>query len=429
MVDLIITNIGQLVTCAVAKLSLFSDRPKRKAQMQDVGIITDGAVAISQGKIVALGKSVELSEQYTAPEILDADYCAVCPGFVDAHTHLVFAGNRLAEFEMRLSGATYMEIMAAGGGISSTSQATRAASLAQLVDEGRKRLDTLLSLGTTSVEIKSGYGLDTITELKILEAVAQLASNHVLDIIPTFLGAHAIPKEYRSKPESYVSLVIEEMLPEVFRWAQGYPHLRPLFNDVFCEQGAFDLQQSRRILEAGLALGLPAKLHVDEFTHLQGVKLAVELGAVSVDHLDVTPAEDMQALAASDTIGVVLPAVNFNFGSAIFAPARALIDQGVALALATDVNPGSAPCYSMPLVMALACRYQHLSPAEALNASTVNAAYAIGMGPRVGSLEVGKQADILLLKVQDYRFIAYEFGVNLVHKVLKKGKVVYTNEC
>jgi imidazolonepropionase len=296
----------------------------------------------------------------------------------------------------------------------------------QLVAESRPRLETMLALGTTTVEIKTGYGLDTASELNMLQAIADLASSSPLDLVPTFLGAHAVPPEYKGRPDDYVNLVIEEMLPVVVAWQHASPFLAssPLFCDVFCEANVFDREQSRRVLAAGLALGLPAKIHADEFENLGGVSLAVELGAVSADHLDVTPPAEVAILAQSDTVGVVLPAVNFNLGSTHFANARALIEAGVALALATDINPGSAPCPSMPLVMAMACRYQRLLPAETLNAATINAAYAVGLGERLGSLEVGKQADLLIVNAPDYRHLAYQFGGNLVERVVKRGQRV-----
>jgi imidazolonepropionase len=403
--------------------------------MADVGLMVNGAVAIADGEIVAVGSSPDLLADFSARETIDASGKVVCPGLVDPHTHMVYAGDRVNEFELRIRGASYMEIMQAGGGIVSTMRATRAATVEQLAAESRPRLDAMLALGTTTVEIKTGYGLDTESELKILQAIADLAapstssgrSSSPLDLVPTFLGAHALPPEYKDHTDEYVNLVIEEMLPAVAEWVersrfnvQG----STLFCDVFCEANVFDREQSRRVLEAGLALGLPPKLHADEFVNLGGVSLAVELGAVSVDHLDVTPADEVEALAGSNTVGVVLPAVNFNLGSTHFANARAMIDAGVALALATDINPGSAPCPSMPLVMAMACRYQRLLPAEVMNASTINAAYAVGLGNRVGSLEVGKQADVLVVNAPDYRYLAYQFGGNLVERIIKRGQLL-----
>lgn len=420
-IDLLIHNAAQLVTCA-------SDgTPKRGADLRDVGAIPQGAVAVDGSQIIDVGSSTELRGRYQARLEIDAQGGAVCPGFVDPHTHVVYAGDRVDEFEQRIGGKTYLEIMAAGGGIASTTQATRKANLADLIAQTRPRLDAMLKLGTTTIEVKSGYGLDTATELKMLEAIAALDQSQPADLIPTFMGAHALPPEYKTDPESFLRLVIDEMIPQAADWYSA-SHFKatniPFFVDVFCEQNAFDLEQSRRVLTAGKAQGMAVKIHADEFTSLGGVGLAVELGAVSVDHLDVITPEDIQKLATSDSIGVVIPAVNFNLGSCDFAPARAMIDAEVALALTTDINPGSAPCPSMPLVMAIACRYQKLLPSEALNASTINAAYALGMGHKVGSIEVGKQADLLILDTPDYRHLAYHFGGNHVKTVIKKGRVL-----
>ena len=420
-IDLLIRDAAQLVTCAAG------GKPRRGPAMRDVGLIRGGAVAIHQGRIVAVGGSKELCASYHAKRTLDASGKVVCPGFVDPHTHVVYAGERLDEFELRIQGASYMEIMQAGGGIVSSMRATREARLDDLVSQSRSRLDAMLALGTTTVEVKSGYGLDAPTELKMLQAIEVLDQSHPVDLLPTFLGAHALPPEYKERPAEYVNLVIDEMLPAVAEWYQSSHFAQksvPLYCDVFCEAGVFDRQQAERILRAGLALGLLPKLHADEFQTLGGVDLAVELGAISVDHLDVTPAEEIERLANSNTCGVVLPAVNFNLGNRDFANARAQIDAGVALALATDINPGSAPCPSMPLVMAIACRYQKLLPAEALNAATINAAFAVGLGERIGSLEPGKQADLLIVDAHDYRQLAYEFGANQVEQVVKKGRLL-----
>ncbi len=419
--DLLILHASQLATCASP------DGPKRGAAMADAGIIPDGAVAIADGQIIAVGSTEDVRSEFSAGQTLDASGKTVCPGFVDPHTHLVFTGDRLAEFERRIEGATYMQIMKAGGGIVSTMRATRDASLDELVSAARSRLDVMLALGTTSVEVKTGYGLDTETEIKMLRAIEILEATHTADLLPTFLGAHAVPPEYADRTEAYVDLVIEEMLPAVSQWYEQSRFRRSgtgLFCDVFCEENVFSLDQVRRILVAGKNLGFPAKIHADEFNHLGGARLAVELEAVSVDHLDVTPDSDLQVLARSDTLGVVLPAVNFNLGSAQFANARRMIDLGIALSLATDINPGSAPCPSIPLVMAIASRYQRLLPAEALNASTINAAHAIGMGDQIGSLEVGKQADLLIVDAPEFGHLAYRFGDNLVQRVVKRGRLV-----
>lgn len=415
-VDLLIHSAAQVVTCAAPR------GPKRGAELADVGEIAGGAVAVSDGEIVAVGATADLRSAYRAAHEIDAGGQVVCPGFIDAHTHLVFAGDRTQEFERKLQGASYMEILQAGGGILSTMRATRAASLQDLIGQARVRLHEMSRLGTTTVEIKSGYGLDTASEIKLLATAAALEAEPCCEVFPTFLGAHAVPPPFENQRDAYSQLVIEEMLPAVIAWHQGSAlAAKPLFCDVFCEPGAFDYAQTAAILHAAKRAGLPLKLHADEFVSQHGVPLAVALGATSVDHLDVTPAPDRTLLAGSPTVAVVLPAVNFHLGSRDFADARALIDTGAALALATDANPGSAPCLSLPLVMAIACRYQKLTPAEALNAVTINAAHALGQGHRLGSLAQGKQADLLIVDAPDYRHLAYWFGHNLVRRVLKRG--------
>ena len=348
---------------------------------------------------------------------MDAAGKVVCPGLVDCHTHLIFAGERVNEWEQKLQGVSYLDILQAGGGILSTVRATRAAPLGAIATQSLVFLREMLRQGTTTVEIKTGYGLDTANELKLLHAIAALAEQTPLDLVPTLLPAHTTPPEFAGHTDDYVKFIIEEILPAANAWHRASSLApRPFSCDVFCERHAFDVLQSRQLLTAARALGLGVKLHADQFTELGGVELAVELGAVSVDHLDVTSSAGIRALAGADTLAVVLPAVNFHLGSAHYADARGLIDAGAALALATDFNPGSAPCLSLPLVMAIACRSQHLTPAEALNAITINAAHAIGLGHQVGSLEVGKQADLLVLDTPDYRQLAYWLGRNLVQQ-------------
>lgn len=419
--DLLVIHAAQLVTCAGPA------GPRRGAAMRAVALIPDGALAIQGGEILAAGTTEEILAAYQGRRTLDASGKVVCPGFVDPHTHVVYAGQRIAEFELRIQGATYMEIMDAGGGIVSTMRATRLAPVESLMRQSRGRLDQMLALGTTTAEAKTGYGLDVESELHMLEAIAGLDQSHPLDLVPTFLGAHAVPPEYQGQTGGYVDLVVEQMIPRAAEWYAGSHFAQdgvPFFCDVFCEAGVFDLEQSRRVLEAGLRYGMRPKIHADEFKNLGGVSLAVELGAVSADHLDVTPPEEVAWLAQSDTVGVALPVVNFNLGSLHYADARGLIDAGAAIALSTDINPGSAPCPSMPIVMNIACRYQRLLPSEALIASTINAAYAVGLGARVGSLEPGKQADLLVLSATDYRLLAYQIGGNLVETVIKRGEII-----
>ncbi len=420
-IDLLIHNAAQLAGC------IKSDQPLRGTQMGDAGILTGGAVAVDAGFIVAVGDSADLSGRFQAKRQLNAAGKTVCPGFVDSHTHLVYGGDRVNEFEMRIQGASYMEIMAAGGGIRSTMRQTRAALLPALVESARRRLDQMLALGATTIEIKSGYGLDTATEIKMLQAVERLDLSHPCDLIPTFLGGHTVPPEYADDGEGYVALLIEEMIPAAAAWyaaAHFSDKQTPFFIDVFCENHAFDVAQSKRILEAGIAAGMKPKIHVDQFNALGGLEMALALDAVSVDHLEATGDAGIDRLANSATIAAVLPAANFNLGLTEFAPARQLIDAGAAVALATDMNPGSAPCLSLPLTMGIACRYQRMTPAEAFNASAHNAAFAVGLGDKIGSIAAGKKADLLLLNVPDYRHLPYMLGGNLVETIIKDGVII-----
>jgi len=418
-VDLLVHSAAQLATCASP------GGARRGAAMNDAGVIADGAIAIQDGRIVAVGASEELLARYVADDELDATGCVVCPGFVDPHTHVVYAGDRVGEFERRVRGETYQQIAAGGGGILATVRATRAAAVPSIVEQSLERLDEMLRFGTTTVEVKTGYGLDAASEMKLLRAIDRLDRTGPFELVPTFMAAHAVPPEFAGRADAYVEFVVEELLPAAVAWYEGSTFKedgRPMFVDVFCEQHAFDLAQARCVLEAGRAAGLPLKAHVDQFSELGGLALALELGAASVDHLDVTGAEGARALAAAPAVGVVIPTASFNLGGR-YADARAMIDAGAALALTTDINPGSSPCPSLPLAMAIACRYQKLTPAEALVAGTINAAHAIGLGDRIGSLEAGKQADLLMLDAADFRHLAYQFGGNLVAKVVKKGTI------
>jgi imidazolonepropionase len=397
--------------------------PQRGEALGDLGLIENGALAIEGGRIVAVGPSDELRATYPADEEIDASGRVIVPGLVDPHTHLVWAGDRAAEFEQRVAGATYMQIMGAGGGINATVRRTRAAGLDELVAGMLSRLDRMLALGTTTVEAKTGYGLDTASELKLLEALFRADRQHPVDVVPTFLGAHAVPPEFAGRTDDYVDLVVEEMTPAVAALVRGTGRAMP-FIDVFCEAGVFDLAQSRRVLEAGARHAMPLKIHADEFETLGGVGLAVELGAVSVEHVVTTSRADIEALGASQTIAVSLPATPFGLGQHDYTPARAILGAGGALAIATDCNPGTAWCESMQFVIALACRYLKLTPAQALAAATINAAAAIGRADVIGSLEPGKQADVLVIDAPDYRHLGYRFGGNLVGVVVKAGQVV-----
>jgi len=305
---------------------------------------------------------------------------------------------------------------------------TRAASMDELVREAAGRLDKMLACGTTTCEIKTGYGLASETELKMLRVIAELDNAHAIDIVPTFLAAHAVPPEYRDDANAYVDLICGEMLPLAWDWFEN-SHFAvketPFYADVFCERSAYSLAQAKLILDCASGLGFRLKAHVDQFTNLGGSALGIESGATSIDHLDVISDEEIRSLASSDTVGIVIPTETFNAGKTGYADARRMIDAGCAVALSTDFNPGSAPCPSMPMAMAIACRYQRLSPAESVNAATINAAFGIGMASDVGSIEFGKQADLLIIGADDYRQICYEFGGNLVVTVLKGGEIVY----
>jgi imidazolonepropionase len=328
---------------------------------------------------------------------------------------------------MRLAGASYMEIMNAGGGILSTVRHTRSASVDELVDQARGRLTRMLEHGTTTAEVKTGYGLEIGSELRMMEAILRLDDENPVELIPTFLGAHAIPAEFSDDPDGYTDLICDEMLPSLVSWWEDNAGKRPLpFVDVFCENGAFNLEQSRRILEYAKELGFRLKIHADEFDGLGGTGLAVELGATSADHLVRTPKEDIEALGASQTVAVSLPCTPFGLAESDYTPAKAILEAGGILALATDLNPGTAWCESMQFPIALACRYMYLTPAHAIAAATINAAAAVAQADSIGSLEPGKQADVLILDTPDYRHLGYRFGVNLVSTVIKRGKIVFS---
>ena len=412
MPDLIIAHARELLTLA-------GDGPRRGADMDNLGIIEDGAVAISGGRISAVGRGNDILRLATpATRLIDTSDRVVMPGFVDAHTHLVFAGDRAAEFEQRLHGATYLEILAAGGGILRSVQATRQASPAALATQARQRLASMLDHGTTTVEAKSGYGLDLASEMKMLAVATTLAASQPITLISTFLAAHAIPPEFTGRADAYIDLIVNEMLPEVASTGIA------TFCDVFCYEGAFTVEQSRRVLQAAQRHGLGLKIHADEFAALGGARLAAELGAVSADHLAVTPAADLAHMVRTNVIAVLLPGTTFGLGSSHYADARAMIAAGLAVALGTDLNPGTCYCTSMPFMIALACRYLKLTPAEAICAATINAAWASGVGVRVGSIEIGKQADIIMLDIPDHRHLAYRFATNPVVTVIKSGQEI-----
>jgi imidazolonepropionase len=414
--DLLLVNAEELLT-----LSNESSKPRIGKQMAELGIIHDGAVAIRDGKIVGVGKTHEITKAFKAASFISAQGKVILPGFVDPHTHLVFAGSREEEFQTRIQGASYLEILNSGGGILKTVKETRRASVEKLTRLGLERLDNMIAHGTTTLESKSGYGLSLEDELKILEVIKRLNQLHSSNIVSTFMGAQAIPIEYRGNNEDYVKFVIKEMIPAVSK--RGLAE----FCDVFCERGAFSLEQAKRILVNGKTLGLKPKIHADEMSLLGGAEIAADVGAISAEHLIYSSSNGVRAMAEKGVIAVLLPAAAFSLMTGKYANARLMIDSGVPIALGTDFN---ASCWveNQQLVIAMACHFMHLTQAEAITAATINAAYAIDRASEVGSLEVGKRADAIILNIPNHRFLGYRFGVNLVDKVIKNGRVVVDRE-
>ncbi|MGA0060366.1 MAG: imidazolonepropionase [Planctomycetota bacterium] len=385
--------------------------------MQALGVVPDGASAVRDGRIVAVGATDEVGKLYRAPVEHDLGGTVVLPGFVDCHTHPVFAATREDEFHMRCAGADYMAIAEAGGGILSSVRAVRAAGEDQLFARTMRIFDGFLAAGTTTVEGKSGYGLSVEDEVKSLRALTRARDAHPLDVVRTFLGAHEVPLEYRERREAYVDLVIHEMLPAVRGLCEAC--------DVFAEPGVFDLEQSRRILRAAQAEGLRLRLHADEIRPMGGAELAVELGADSADHLPQISEAGIRALAGSDTTAVLLPGTSFYLGKPKHAPARALIEAGAAVALATDYNPGSCHTQSMPLIVTLACVLLHMGPEECIVATTINPAASLGLDADIGTLHVGKQADFVALDLPSHRALGYAFGGNPTVVTVKRGEPVW----
>jgi imidazolonepropionase len=414
--DLVLENAAQVLTMERPGL----EGPRRGTDLREVGAIARGAVAVSGGTIVWVGPAGELADAVdVAPGAvrIDARGGTVTPGFVDSHTHLVFGGSRHDEFEMRLAGKSYLEIAAAGGGIRSSVRHTREASEDELAAAGRRRLDLLLRHGTTTVEAKSGYGLDTATELKQLRALARASDGHPVETASTFLGAHEFPPEYADDREGYVDLLVDEMIPAVAETGLAE------YADCFCEEGVYTPAQAERVLRAAADAGMKPRLHADEFAPSGAAELAVEIGALSADHLSAVSDAGVRALAGSSTIGTVLPGTTFSCRIP-GADARRLVEEGVALAIATDLNPGSCAVESMGVVIGLACLHLGLLPSEAFVAATINAAHSLERADRVGSIAPGKQADLLVLDVPDYRVVPYRFGTNHVRTVVKRGRVV-----
>ncbi|MCK1993721.1 imidazolonepropionase [Peribacillus muralis] len=402
----------------LATLAQNGKGPRSKEAMSELGLIEDGSIWMEAGSIQAVGTTKELEDRYAdrihEAEVFDATGHLVTPGLVDPHTHVVYGGSREREFEMRLEGATYMDIMNAGGGIHATTRMTREASEQELMEQTTRRLDSFLAHGVTTVEGKSGYGMNVETELKQLRVMKKLQEEHPIDLVPTFMGAHAVPGDYKGREDEFVDHLINDMLPIISKEKLAE------FNDVFCEKGVFTPEQSERILHAGKKYGLIPKIHADEIESYGGAELAAKIGAISAEHLLKASEAGITAMAKSGTIACLLPATALYLREEA-APGRRMVDEGVAVAISTDCNPGSSPTTSMPLVMNLACISMRLTPAEALTAATYNAACAINRQDKVGSLEVGKQADVVLWDIENYQELQYLFGVNHVKSVWKNG--------
>jgi imidazolonepropionase len=414
--DLLLTNIGQ-----VATLAGHSKTPKTGAQMNEVSIIENGAIAVKDGKIAAVGSTKEVLSQVTKkPELPAIEFPGMLatPGFIDSHTHLTFGGSRENDFAMKLAGKSYLEILEAGGGILNSLRSTRAASPKELVGNSFSYAESMLSMGSTTIEAKSGYGLDTENELKMLKAVDDLRMKLPIGLISTFMGAHAVPPEYEGKTDAYVDMIVGEMIPSVVE--SGLAE----FCDVFCEKGVFDIDQSRKILLAAKSKGMKLKVHADEIFQLGGASLAAEVGAVSADHLLMASDDGLEAMLKAGTIATLLPATAFSLDTE-YAAARKMIEMGLPVALATDFNPNCAN-ESLFFTIALSCYKMKMKPREALSAVTINAAHAVDRGATHGSLELGKAADILILDCPNPEYLTWRFGVNLIHTVISNGQVIHT---
>jgi imidazolonepropionase len=414
---LLIKNIGQLIT-------MEGEIPRRGPSMRDLGMIEHGGVAVAGEEILAVGKSDEVEGRSPLAHgctIIDAQGAVVTPGLIDPHTHPVFGMTREKEFEMRLEGKSYMEIAQAGGGIRASVRDLRQTPADVLQEKTRRRLDRLLAHGITTIEAKSGYGLQTEAEIKSLEIIRNLQGLHPIGLIPTFLGAHEVPDEYRNKRDSYINLIINEMIPAVIK--QGLAE----FSDIFCEEGVFSIEESRRIQEAARKAGLKLKFHADEMKDTGGAELAASMGAVSADHLMFASDSGIKAMAKSGTVAVLLPGTSFSLGGKQYAPARKMIESGVTVSLSTDCNPGSSCTESLGMIVTLAALHLKMTAAESISAVTVNAAVAVDRTDKIGQLAPEKQADIVIWDMADYRELPYHYGVNLVTRVVKRGKVVVGN--
>jgi imidazolonepropionase len=408
-----IVNIGQLVTLAGPP------RPRVGTELRELGLVEDAALLIEDGCIAAAGSYTELHAQIPKDAaVVDAEGRCVTPGFVDAHTHLVFAGNRAAEFEQRIAGATYQQIAAAGGGILRTVELTRAASEDELLAAAGRHRDWMLRGGTTTLEAKSGYGLDHATELKMLRVLGRLDEEGPVRIVPTLLAAHTVPPEYAGRREQYVRWVVEELIPEVAAAKLAR------YCDAFCDDNAFTVEETRTVLTAARQHGLGLRVHAEQFRPGTGAALAAELGAATADHLETATAETLGQLRTAGVQPVLLPGSVFALGRTAYPPARTMVELGLAIVLATDFNPGSSPIASMPFMLSLACLEMGLTPAEALTAATINAAWSLDLGNRTGSLETGKQADLLIHEFTDYRELAYFIAAPARPRVLIAGREV-----
>jgi imidazolonepropionase len=415
-IDLLIYNVGEMLTMTVGS------GPMAGESMGEVGMIKDAAVAITEGRILSSGKEVEVRGEIDSERVseqIDAGGRVLTPGLIDPHTHSVFAGRREGEFEMKVSGVSYQEIAEAGGGILETVRQVRSATVDELVSLSLPRLDTMLAHGTTTAEVKSGYGLTTPDELKMLEAIKKLDEIHPIELIPTFLGAHEFPPEYRDRRNEYVDLVVDDMLPAVA--SAGLAR----FCDVFCEIGWFDEDQSRRILTRAKELGLELRLHADEFRPSGAAELAAELGALSADHLVVVTEEGMKKMKSAGVVATLLPGTVFFLDLPTRPPVGRMKELALPIALATDFNPGSSMTQNMQMIQSLAAVNLKLTPAECFVASTINPAYSLGIADAVGIIEAGKKADLVIFDVDDHRTVAYNFGVNHCHTVIKEGRVVF----
>lgn len=408
-----VLHAAQLVTLAGPK------RPRVGGEMRELSIISDGAMLVQDGRIVRTGSSDEIEKALPGDaRVIDAGGKVVLPGFVDAHAHPVFAGDRVDEFEMRAQGATYEQIAESGGGIRSTVRKTRAASEDELLAQSKKHASWFLKGGTTTVEAKSGYGLTVEDELKLLRVIRRLNADTPIDFVPTFLGAHAIPDEFRNAPGQYVALVIHKMLPRVVEEQLAESC------DVFCERGYFDITESEKVLRAAQEYGLRLRMHVDQLTNSGGAFLAARLRAATADHLEQVNAAEIAALAEAGVQPVLLPGSVYSLGKTRYPPAREMIEAGLAVVLATDFNPGSSPTPSMPMVLSLAATQMKMTPGEGVTAATINPAYSLNRGDKIGSLEPGKLANFALYDCPDYREIVYYFGVSQTHSVYVRGERV-----